>query len=175
MGIFGVVGVRKMWQVLMGSACGDTLEVASWTSLNSLYMMWGMVLKWNFESMCDVEIVLSKRPFQSFIVLVGQRIPWWLKLWVGLLGDFTGMCNFIVHHKIGKKKPLIGLWDWSILRQCGGLAQIRFVGSLQGTEVLRLEDIIAPSTLLLLFHSHGEWYGNRRFLQGWLSFLGLLP
>ena len=106
--------------------------------------------------MCDVEIVLSKRPFQSFIVLVGQRIPWWLKLWVGLLGDFTGMCNFIVHHKIGKKKPLIGLWDWSILRQCGGLAQIRFVRSLQGTEVLRLEDIIAPSTLLLLFHSHGE-------------------
>ena len=28
MGTFGVVGVRKRWQVLMGLACGDTLEVA---------------------------------------------------------------------------------------------------------------------------------------------------
>ena len=44
--------------------------------------------------MCDVEIVLSKRPFQSFIVLVGQRIPWWLKLWVGLLGGFIGNVQF---------------------------------------------------------------------------------
>ena len=164
MGIFGVVGVRKRRQVLMGSACGDTLEAAGWTSLNSSYMMWGMVLEWNFRNMYGVGIVLFKRPFRSFIVLVGQRIPWWLKLWVGLLGGFIGMCNVVIHHKIGKKKSLIGLWDWSLLRQCGGLAQIWFVGSLQGTEVLRLEDIIAPSTLLLLFHSHGEWYGNRRFL-----------
>ena len=31
------------------------------------------------------------------------------------VGGFTGMCNFIVHHKIGNKKPLIGLWGWSIL------------------------------------------------------------
>ena len=106
--------------------------------------------------MCGAGIVLSKRPFRSFIVLIGQRIPQWLKLWVGLLGGFTRMCNFVVHHKIGKKKPLIGLWGWSILQQCVGLAQIRFVGSLQETEVLRLEDIIAPSTLLLLFHSYGE-------------------
>ena len=60
------------------------------------------------------------------------------------------MCNLIVHHKIGKNKPLIDLWGWSILRQCGGLAQIRFVGSQQGAEVLRLEDFIVPSTLLLL-------------------------
>ena len=168
MGIFRVFSVQKRVQVLMGSACGDTLEVASWTSLNSLYMMCEMVLEWNFGSMCDAGIVLSKRLFQSFIVLVGQRIPLWLRLWVGLLGDFTGMCNFVVHHKIGKKKPLIGL-------QCRGLAQIKFVGSLQGTEVLRLEDIIAPSTLLLVYPSHGEWYGNRRFLQGKLSSLGLLP
>ena len=29
--------------------------------------------------MCGVGIVLSKRPFRNFIVLVGQRIPWWLK------------------------------------------------------------------------------------------------
>ena len=90
----------------------------------------------------------------------GTRVKFWkhvwLKLWVGLLGDFTRMCNFIIHHKIGKKKHLINLWGWSILRQCGGLAQIRFVGSLQGTEVLRLKDIIALSTLLLLFHSHRE-------------------
>ena len=106
--------------------------------------------------MCGVGIVLSKRPFQSFIVLVDQRIPWWLKLWVGLLGGFIGMCNFIVHHKIGKKKPLTGLWNWSILRRCGGLVLIRFVGNLQGIEVLRLEVIITPSTLLLLFLFHGE-------------------
>ena len=144
MGIFGVVGVRKGWQVLMGSAYGDTLEVASWTSLNSLFMMWGMVLEWNFGSMCGVGIVLSKRPFQSFIVLVDQRIPRWLKLWVGLLGGFTGTCNFVVHHKIGKKKPLTGLWNWSILRQCEGMVLVRFVGNLQGIEVLRLEVIIAP-------------------------------
>ena len=106
--------------------------------------------------MCGARIVLSKRPFRNFIVLVGQRIPQWLKLWVGLLGGFTRMCNFVVHHKIGKKKPLIGLWGWSILQQCRGLAQIRFVGSLQGIEVLRLEDIIVPSILLILFPSHGE-------------------
>ena len=66
------------------------------------------------------------------------------------------MCNFVVHHKIGKRKPLIGLWGWSILRQCEGLAQIRFVGSLKGIEVLRLEDIIAPSIHLLSCPSHGE-------------------
>ena len=54
------------------------------------------------------------------------------------------MCNFVIHHKIGKKKPLTGLWNWSILRQCGGLVLIRFVGNRQGIEVLRLEVIIAP-------------------------------
>ena len=106
--------------------------------------------------MCGVGIVLSKRPFRSFIALVGLRIARWLKLWVGLRGGFTGMCNFVVHHKIGKKKPLTGLWGWSILRQCRGLTQIRFVGSLQGIEVLRLEVIIVPSTILLLFPFHGE-------------------
>ena len=106
--------------------------------------------------MCGVGIVLSKRPFWSFIALVGLGIAQWLKLWVGLQGGFTEMCNFVVYHKIGKNKPLTGLWGWSILRQCGGLAQIRFVGSLQGIEVLRLEVIIVPSTLLLLFPFRGE-------------------
>ena len=106
--------------------------------------------------MCGVGIVLSKRPVRSFTILVGQRIPRWLKLWVGRLGGFTRMCNFFVHHKIGKKKPLTGLWSWSILRQCGGLAQIRFVGSLQGIEVLRLEVIIVTSILLILFPFHGK-------------------
>ena len=81
--------------------------------------MWGMVLEWNFGSMCGAGIVLSKRPFRSFIVLVGRRIPWWLKLRVGLLGGFTGICNFVVHPKIGKKKPLIGLWGWSTVRGFG--------------------------------------------------------
>ena len=84
------------------------------------------------------------------------------------------MCNFIVHHKIGKKKPLTGLWYWYILRQCGVLVLIRFVENLQGIKVLRLEVIIAPSTLLLLFPFHRECYSNQRFLQGWFFFLGLL-
>ena len=106
--------------------------------------------------MCGVGIVLSKKPFRSFIVLVGRRIPRWLKSWVGLLGGFTGMCNFVVHPKIEKKKPLIGLWGWSILQQYGDLVQIRFVGSLQGIEILKLEDVMVPSILLLLFPSHGE-------------------
>ena len=106
--------------------------------------------------MCGVGSVLSKRPFRSFIVLVGQMIPHWLKFWVGLLGGFIEMCNFVVHHKIGKKKPLTGLWGWFILRKCGGLAQIRFVGSQQGIEDFRLEGIIAPSTLLFSFPFHGE-------------------
>ena len=106
--------------------------------------------------MCGVGIVLSKRPFWSFIALVGLRIAQWLKLWVGLRGGFTGMCNFVVHHNIGKKKPLTSLWGWSIFRQCGGLAQIRFVGSQQGAEVLRLEDIMDLSTLLLVYPPHGE-------------------
>ena len=66
------------------------------------------------------------------------------------------MCNFVVHHKIGKNKPLTDLWNCSILRQCEGMVLIRFVGNLQGIEVLRLKDIIAPSTLLLLFPSQGE-------------------
>ena len=106
--------------------------------------------------MCGVGIVLSKRLFRSFIVLVGLRIPQWLKLWVGLLGGFIGMCNFIVHHKIGNKKLLINLSGWSIFRLCEGLVLIRFVGSQQGAEVLRLEDFIIPSTLLLLYPSLGE-------------------
>jgi len=66
------------------------------------------------------------------------------------------MCNFVVDHKIGMKKLLIGLWGWSILRQCGSLDQIRFVRSLQGIEFLRLKVITAHSTLLLLYLSHGE-------------------
>ena len=110
-----------------------------------------------FENKKLMKKIVTKH---TLIVLVGQRIPRWLKLWVGLLGGFIGMCNFVVHHKIhhkiGKKKPLTGLWGWSILWQCGGLAQIRFVGNLQGIEVFRLEVIIAPSTLLLLFPFHGE-------------------
>ena len=71
-------------------------------------------------------------------------------------GGFIGMCNFVIHHKIGKKKPLTGLWGWSIIRQCGGLASIRFVGSLQGIEVLRLQVITSPSTLIILFPFHGK-------------------
>ena len=66
------------------------------------------------------------------------------------------MCSFIIHHKIGNKKLLIGLWGWSILQLCGGLVLTRFVGSQQGAEVLRLEDFIILSTLLLLYPSLGE-------------------
>ena len=47
---------------------------------------------------------------EALLSLVGQRINRKLKLWVGLLGGFIGMCNFVVHLKIGKKKPSIDLW-----------------------------------------------------------------
>ena len=60
--------------------------------------------------MCDVGIVLSKRIFQNFIILVGQRIPQWQRLCVGLVGGFIGTFNFVVHPKIGRKTLLIGLW-----------------------------------------------------------------
>ena len=106
--------------------------------------------------MCGAGIVLSKRPFRSFIVLVGQRIPWWLKLWVGLLGGFIGNVQFRRPPQDWEEKAFdrfMGLVYSSTVR---GFGQIRFVGSLQGIEVLRLEDIIAPSILLILFPSHGE-------------------
>ena len=118
---------------------------------NALYMR---VIEANYGNILGCWCTKKVTILEACVVKFWKHL--WLKLWVGLLGDFTGMCNFIIHHKIGKKKPLISLWGWSILRQCGGLAQIRFVGSLQGTKVLRLKDIIAPSTLLLLFHSHRE-------------------
>ena len=47
------------------------------------------------------------------------------------------------------------------------------VGSQQEVEVLRLEVFIFFSTLLLAL-SLGGWFGNRRFLLGWLSFHGQL-
>ena len=46
--------------------------------------------------------------------------------------------------------------DWSTLQLCGGLVLIRFVGSQQGVEVLRLEESIFLSTLLLSYPSLGE-------------------
>ena len=49
----------------------------------------------------------------------------------------------------------------------------KFVGSQQEEEGLRLEVFIFLSTLLLAL-SLGGWCGNRRFLQGWLSFHGQL-
>ena len=81
-------------------------------------------------------------------MLFRSRILQWLKLWVGLLGGFIGMCNFVVHHKIGKKKPLTSLWNWYILRQCGGLVLIRFVGNLQGIEVRGYYNSFYPPTFV---------------------------
>ena len=96
-----------------------------------------------------------------------------MRLCVGLVGGFIGIFIFFVHPRIGRKNLLNGLWTLFTLRKCGGLALISFVGSQQGVDVLRLAFFIFLSTLLL-FISLGGWYGNRRFLQGWLSFHGQL-
>ena len=72
------------------------------------------------------------------------------------------------------KEYYYGFWILFTLWKCGGLAlMIRFVGSQQEVVVLRLEVFIFFSTLLLAL-SLGGWCGNRRFLQGWLSFHGQL-
>ena len=54
------------------------------------------------------------------------------------------------------KNCLICLWIWSTLRQYGDWIRIRFVGSQQGVEVLRLEDSIFLATLLPSYPSLGE-------------------
>ena len=108
---------QKRWPVLMVLVCGDILGVVGWVFLNYFCMMWGMVLEWSFGSMCGVEIVLSKRLFRNFIVLVEQRILQKHRLCVGLVGGFIGMLNFVILHKIGNKNPLICLWIWSTLRR----------------------------------------------------------
>ena len=54
------------------------------------------------------------------------------------------------------------VYSWKV----GGLVLIRFVGSQQGVDILRLE--------VFIFLSLGDWCGNRRFLQGWPSFHGQL-
>ena len=66
------------------------------------------------------------------------------------------MLNFSVLHKIGNKNPLICLWIWSTLRWYGDWVRIKFVGSQQGVEVLRLEDSIVLSTLLPSYPSLRE-------------------
>ena len=71
-------------------------------------------------------------------------------------GRFNWNVQFLRPPQDWGEEALTGLWNWSILRQCGGLAQIRFVGSLQEIEVLRLEVIIALSILLILFPFHGK-------------------
>ena len=92
-----------------------------------------------------------------------------VRLCVGLVGGFIGIFIFVVHRMIGRKNLLTGLWTLFTLWKCRGLALIRFVGSQQGVEVLRLEVFIFLSTFLLFLSLRG-WCGNRRFLQGWLSF-----
>ena len=113
-------------------------------------------------------IVLSKRLFQNFTVLVGKdssvaevmcwasgRIYW----------------NFHFRHPLqdGEEESFDRFMDTFILQKCRGLVLIRFVGSQQGVEVLRLEIFIFFSTLILSLFL-GGWCGNQRFPQGWLSF-----
>ena len=146
--MFRVFGVLKRWWELMMLVSEGLLEVAGWTSLTSYGMMWVMVLEWNFGSMCGVGIVLSKRLFQNFIVLVRQGTLLWQRLCVGLVGGFTGIFTFVVHCKIGRKNLLISLWILFTLPKRGGLSLIRFVGTQQGVEVLRLEVFLSfyPTT-----------------------------
>ena len=52
---------------------------------------------------------------------------------------------------------MIDLWTLFILQKCGGLVLIRFVGSQQGVEILRLEIFIFFSTLILSFPWRLAW------------------
>ena len=87
--------------------------------------------------MCGVGIVPSKRLFQNFTILVGQGMLQWRRLWVGLVGEFIGMFDFVGHLRIGSKNLLINLWALSTL-QLGGVAQTKFVENQLEVEVLRL-------------------------------------
>ena len=79
--------------------------------------------------------------------------------------------NFHFRHPLqdGEEESFDRFMDTFILQKCGGLVLIRFVGSQQGVEVLRLEIFIFFSTLILSLFL-GGWCGNQRFPQGWLSF-----
>ena len=79
--------------------------------------------------------------------------------------------NFHFCHPLqdGEEESFDRFMDTFILQKCGGLVLIRFVGSQQEVEVLRLEIFIFFSTLILSLFL-GGWCGNQRFPQGWLSF-----
>ena len=66
------------------------------------------------------------------------------------MGGFIGISIFIVHRRIRRKILLISLWTFYTLRKCGGLVLIRFIGSYQGLEVLKLKVSIFLSTLLFI-------------------------
>ena len=64
------------------------------------------------------------------------------------MGEFIGIFNFVVHHRIGRESLLIGLWPLFILGKCGGLVLLSFVRSPQGVEVLRLKvSFFLPPTI----------------------------
>ena len=110
-----------------------------------------------------------KKAFPDFIALVGQGILQWQMLCVGLVGEFIGIFNFVVHRRIGRKSLLIGLWPLFTLGKCEGLALIRFVGSQQGAEVLRLEVTIFLCTPQLSL-SLGGWCGHQGPSKGGFLF-----
>ena len=86
-----------------------------------------------------------------------------------LVGEFIGIFNFVVHRRIGRKSLLIGLWPLFTLGKCEGLALIRFVGSQQGAEVLRLEVSIFLCTPQLSL-SLGGWCGHQGPSKGGFLF-----
>ena len=67
--------------------------------------------------------------------------------------------NFHFRHPLqdGEEESFDRFMDTFILQKCGGLVLIRFVGSQQGVEVLRLEIFIFFSTLILSFPWRLAW------------------
>ena len=57
------------------------------------------------------------------------------------------MCNFVVHHMIGKKKPLTGLWGWSVQGFCPDKVCWKPVRN-KGFEVRGYYSSFYPSTLV---------------------------
>ena len=91
---------------------------------------------------------------------------------------FTLKWWFVSHSTMTRmkvdKRILLWIMDTVYSSKVRGLAlMIRFVGSQQEVEFLRLEVFIFFSTLLPALSLAG-WCGNWRFLQGWLSFHGQL-
>ena len=94
MGMSGVVSAQNLCLGHMVFVCGSLLEVVGWIFPSSFGTMWVMLLVWSFGMMCDVGVVLLRRHFQIYIILVGQGMFWSLRLCAIQMGEFFGTYNF---------------------------------------------------------------------------------